>query len=166
MRQLKRPGLGRLRHGLTLIELVVTMAIGGILMSMAAPALSDFWLNHQLRAAGDMLLGEALHARTEAIKRNAPTRLVINGADLSVRDMSNGAAGVLIRQRRLADGMSAAGSGQVDFDSRGILLPLGTEAAADIAKSGVTCSSEHRCPGLRVDGGGNMRLCADKLACT
>lgn len=159
MRQLKR-------HGLTLIELVVSLAIGIFLMSMAAPALSDFWLNHQLRAAGDALLGEALYARTEAIKRNVPTRLVINGADLSVRDMSNGVDGVLIRQRRLADGMSASGSAQVDFDSRGILLPLGTEAAADIGKTGLTCSADFRCPGLRVDGGGNMRLCADKLACT
>ena len=153
-------------RGLTLIELVVTMAIGVFLMSMAAPALGDFWLNHQLRAAGDALLSEALYARTEAIKRNAPTRLVIDGAELSVRDMRDGGDGVLIRQRRLAEGMSAAGSARVDFDSRGILLPLGTEATADIAKSGLTCSSDNRCPGLRVDGGGNMRLCADKLACT
>ena len=156
----------RLRRGLTLIELVVTLAIGGILMSMAAPALADFWLNHQLREAGNALQAEALYARTEAIRRNVPTRLVINGADLSVRDMSNGAAGVLLRQRRLAEGLSASGAAQIDFDSRGILLPLGTEAALDIAKTGLTCSSEHRCPGLRVDGGGNMRLCADKLACT
>lgn len=159
MRQLKHSGL-------TLIELVVTLAIGGILMSMAAPALSDFWLNHQLRAGGDTLLGEALFARTEAIKRNAPTRLVIDGADLSVRDMRDGADGVLVRQRRLADGMTASGSAQVNFDSRGILLPLGTEAAADISKTGVTCSSDFRCPGLRVDGGGGIRLCSDKLACT
>jgi type IV fimbrial biogenesis protein FimT len=36
----------------------------------------------------------------------------------------------------------------------------------DIGKSGLTCSSDFRCPGLRVDGGGTMRLCADKLACT
>jgi type IV fimbrial biogenesis protein FimT len=155
-----------MRRGLTLIELVVAMAIGAILMSMAAPSLSDFWLNHQLRAAGDTVLGEALYARTEAIKRNVPTRLVISGADLTVRDMGNGAGGVLIRQRRLADGMSATGSAQVDFDSRGIVLPLGTEAAIDIGKSGLTCSADFRCPGLRVDGGGNMRLCADKLACT
>ncbi len=156
----------RLRRGLTLIELVVTLAIGGILMSMAAPALADFWLNHQLREAGNALLAEALYARTEAIKRNVPTRLVISGGDLSVRDMSDGAAGVLLRQRRLADGLSASGAAQIDFDSRGILLPLGTEAATDIVKTGLTCSSAFRCPGLRVDGGGNMRLCADKLACT
>lgn len=162
MRQLMR----RARRGLTLIELVVTLAIGGILLSMAAPALADFWLNHQLREAGNALLAEALYARTEAIKRNVPTRLVINGADLSVRDMSDGASGVLLRQRRLADGMGVSGTAQVDFDSRGILLPLGTEASMDIGKTGLTCSSDFRCPGLRVDGGGNMRLCADKLACT
>ncbi len=162
MRQL----MHRAHQGLTLIELVVTLAIGALLMSVAAPALSDFWINHQLREAGNAVLAEALYTRTEAIKRNAPTRLLINSTDLSVRDMSGGGAGVLLRQRRLADGISASGSAQMDFDSRGILLPLGTEAAVDVQKSGITCSGDFRCPGLRVDGGGGIRLCGDKLACT
>ncbi len=162
MRQLMPPA----RRGLTLIELVVTMAISALLLSMAAPALADFWINHQLREAGNAVLAEALYARTESIKRNAPTRLSINGSDLSVRDMGAGGAGVLLRQRRLADGLSASGSAQMDFDSRGILLPLGTEAAVDVQKSGIGCTSDFRCPSLRVDAGGGIRLCGDKLACT
>lgn len=162
MRQL----MPNLQRGVTLIELAVTLVVGALLMSMAAPALADFWTNHQLREAGNNLLAEALYARSEAIKRNVPTRLVINGTELSVHDMSNGADGVLLRQRNLAAGFSTSGSAQVDFDSRGIVLPLGTEAAIDMARTGVTCSADLRCPGLRIDGGGNMRLCADKLACT
>lgn len=162
MRQLMRG----CRRGLTLIELMVTLAIVAMLLSMAGPALGDFWINHQLREAGNSLLAEALYARTEAIKRNAPTRLLISGGDLSVRDMRDGGDGVLLRQRSLAEGMGTSGSALIDFDSRGIVLPLGTEAAVDISRSGMACSSDRRCPGLRVDGGGSMRLCSDKLACT
>lgn len=154
------------QRGMTLVEIAVTLAIGALLMSMAAPSLADFWVNHQLREAGNGLLAETLYARAEAIKRNTPIRLAVSGNDLSVRDMADGADGVLLRQRRLADDIRTSGSAQMDFDSRGLLLPLGTEASIDVAKTGVTCSSDLRCPGLRVDGGGSVRLCADKLACT
>lgn len=162
MRQLRSP-----RRGLTLIELMATLAIGTILFGMATPYLSDYVANTRLRQAGNAVLAEALHAQGEAIKRNASTRLTISGGTIQVLDVSAGGDGVLLRTRLLADGLAASEAVQVDFSSRGTPLPFGTGAAIDLVKSGATCSSEMRCPGLRIDGGGGIRLCGNQLVdCT
>jgi len=155
------------RRGMTLIELMATLAIGTILFGMAAPYLRDYMDNTRMRQAGNAVLAEALHAQGEAIKRNASTRLTISGGTIQVLDVSAGGDGVLLRTRLLAEGLGASEAVQVDFSSRGTPLPFGTGAAIDLVKSGATCSSEMRCPGLRIDGGGGIRLCGNQLVdCT
>ena len=162
MRQLTTP-----RHaerGLTLIELVASLAITTILLGMAAPFLFDTVANGQMREGGNLLLTETLNAQREAVKRNVTTRVAISGSDIQVLDMSQGADGTVVRSRRLAEGLSAT-TVNIDFNSRGAVLPLGTDVAVNLAKSGLVCSADLRCPGLRVDGGGGVRLCADQLSC-
>lgn len=151
------------RRGLTLIELMATLAIGAILFGMAAPFLGDYINNTRMRQAGNSLLAEALSAQGEAIKRNASTRLSVAGGLIQVLDVSGGGDPVLLRSRQLSEGLTATSAVQVDFGSRGTPLPFGTGAAIDLAKSGATCSSELRCPGLRIDGGGGIRLCSNRL---
>lgn len=164
MRQLitaRRPA-----RGLTLIELMATLAIGAILLGMAAPYLRDYMTNTRLREGGNALLAEALYAQAEAIKRNATTRLTVDGSVLEVRDMgTGGGTGTVLRTRQLADEVGASATAQIDFGSRGTPLPFGTAVAIDLVKTGVTCSAELRCPGLRVDGGGGVRLCGNQLDC-
>ena len=150
-------------QGLTLIELMAALAVSVILFGMAIPYMADFMHNARLRQAGNALLAETLQAQSEAIKRNASTRLVISGGLIQVLDISAGGAGVLLRSNRLADGMSAVSAVQVDFGSRGTPLPFGTSAAVNLVRSGATCSAELRCPGLRIDGGGGIRLCVNQL---
>ena len=153
------------RQGLTLIELLVTLAISVILFGMAVPYVGDYMVNTRLREAGNALHAETLYAQGEALKRNMTTRLIVDGSDIQVRDMSAGDEGALLRRRALGEGLSVQAAAQVDFNSRGMPVPFGTATAIDVAKSGVTCSAELRCPGLRVDGGGTVRLCANQLEC-
>lgn len=150
-------------RGLTLIELMAALAVSVILFGMAIPYMADFMHNARLRQAGNALLAETLQAQSEAIKRNASTRLLISGSLIQVLDISAGGAGVLLRSNRLADGLSAASAMQVDFGSRGTPLPFGTSASVNLVRSGTTCSAELRCPGLRIDGGGGIRLCVNQL---
>ena len=153
------------RQGLTLIELLATLAITVILFGMAVPYMGDYMVNTRLREAGNALHAETLYAQGEALKRNMTTRLIVDGSDIQVRDMSAGDEGTLVRRRVLGEGLSAKVAAQIDFDSRGIPNPFGTAREINVAKSGVTCSAELRCPGLRVDGGGGVRLCANQLDC-
>lgn len=165
MRQLTTGG--RAARGLTLIELMATLAIGAILLGMAAPYLSDYITNTRLREGGNALLAETLYAQAEAIKRNASTRLTVSGSTVTVLDMSTGGAnGTVLRTRLLSDNVGVANAAQVNFGSRGTPVPFGTAVSIDLLKTGVTCSAELRCPGLRIDGGGGVRLCGNQLDCS
>lgn len=159
MRQLSRS------QGLTLIELMATLAIGAILLGLAAPQLRDFMVNSRLREAGNALLAESLFAQSEAIKRNASVRLVIDGSTFQVRDLSAGGDGVLLRSRQLSDGIAVNATTQVDFNSNGMPRPFGADADIYLTMSRVTCSSTARCPALRIDAGGAIRLCGNLLEC-
>jgi type IV fimbrial biogenesis protein FimT len=57
--------------GFTAIELMVTLAVVGILVALAVPALGDATLSSQLSASANRLAASATLARSEAIKRNA-----------------------------------------------------------------------------------------------
>ena len=57
--------------GFTLPETLMTLAIAGLLLGLAAPALRSLSLNNRMTAAVNQLMGELNLARSESIKRNA-----------------------------------------------------------------------------------------------
>lgn len=163
---------GLVRRGFTLIELMVAITIAGFLLVAAAPHFADFSNNSRLREGGTTVQTEALFAQSEAIKRNRIVRLTTSGSTVQVLEAQDPANMTLLRERTLAGGVSAAAATTIDFAPRGypvnraVVPPVDFVAAAiDFGLPGVTCSSEQRCPGLRVDAGGGIRLCGNKLSC-
>lgn len=55
--------------GFTLIELIVTLTIAGILIALAAPAMRTFIFNQRLTTQANELIADFNLARSEAIKR-------------------------------------------------------------------------------------------------
>lgn len=164
MRQLTR----RAGRGLTLVELMVTIAIAGILMVAGLPAMMDYIQNSRLREGGNAALAAALHAQSEAIKRNGRVRLSIAGNTVQVIDrvgLAADAAGNVLRTTTLPDGVQATTNATVDFGSEGQTWPLGTTRTINFIRSGASCSSTVRCPALVVEAGGIVRLCGDASAC-
>lgn len=148
-------------RGLTLIELMMSLAITAILAVTAAPFLGDYLANSRLREAGNTLYAEALFAQSEAQKRNTRVRVELTGSAVRTLDMSV-AGGELLRQFNLASPVAAAADVNLDFASNG--RPVAAAAlAANLVMPGSTCSTERRCPGLRVDAGGAVRLCSDHV---
>lgn len=160
MRHLKRFA----QRGVTLIELMIAITIGGILLATAAPYLGDYVTNSRLRENGNLLLAEALFAQSEAIKRNTTVRLSTTGSTIQVLDMSTPATPVTLRERNTTGGITLP-TASVNFGSEGRPTPFGTSAAIDIVAP-VVCSADLRCPGLRVDAGGAVRLCGNQLSCS
>ena len=69
--------------GFTLIELLVTLAVLGIVMTLAVPAFGDFIKSNRLKTAAFDLLVSLNYARSEAIKRNADATLTPAGSGWS-----------------------------------------------------------------------------------
>jgi type IV fimbrial biogenesis protein FimT len=162
----------RLQAGLTLIEIMVGLGIAAALAVTAAPHFSEYTTNSRLRASGNLLMSEALLAQSEAIKRNRTVRLSATSGTVQVLDMTVPGTPVVLRERSLAPGVTAAtttttvGVTTLDFGSEGRPMSFGTAVSIDLSMSGITCSSDLRCPGLRVDAGGALRLCGDRTSCT
>lgn len=57
--------------GFTLLELMITLTIGGILLAVAVPAFRSMTVNSRLTAQANELVSALNLARSEAIKRNA-----------------------------------------------------------------------------------------------
>jgi len=55
--------------GVTLIELMVTIVIMGILLALAVPSFNDMFKQHRLIGAAEALVGNLNYAKSESIKR-------------------------------------------------------------------------------------------------
>jgi len=156
-------------QGLTLVEMMVGLAVTAMLAAAATPLLANYLANARLREAGHAMLAGALHAQSEAIKRNRTVRLVASGSTVTVTDLgadfAPGADDAELRRDALAAGV-LAGPRTMDFGSEGRLLPFPSAGVVDLSLQGGTCSAELRCPGLRVDVAGGVRLCANRLDAT
>lgn len=64
-----------LQSGFTLVELMVTVAILAIVVSIATPSYSEVQLSYKLRSYSNHFLASAHMARSEAIKSNAAVLL-------------------------------------------------------------------------------------------
>ncbi|GAC1308529.1 MAG: hypothetical protein NVSMB10_14840 [Steroidobacteraceae bacterium] len=60
-------------YGFTLIELMVTLTVAGILLAIAVPAFNNFVLNDRDAGQVNSLIASLNYARSEAIKRGSPT---------------------------------------------------------------------------------------------
>ena len=69
----------RIQGGLTLIELMITLAIAGLLLMAGLPSFSEWIRNAQIRGAAESILSGVTQARLEAIRRNAAMRFSLTG---------------------------------------------------------------------------------------
>ena len=61
-------------RGFTIIELMITIAILGILLAIGLPSMGKMLQNGQIRTAAESAAAGLQFARNEAIRRNAPVR--------------------------------------------------------------------------------------------
>jgi type IV fimbrial biogenesis protein FimT len=64
-------------HGFTIIELMVTMLVAGILVAIAVPAFRSFVLNDRDIGQVNSLVASLNYARSEAVKAASPTCITV-----------------------------------------------------------------------------------------
>jgi len=63
--------------GFTLVELMITVAIVGIIASLAVPSFSEMIERNRLKEAAEGLKSDLMFARTEAIKRSSNINMTV-----------------------------------------------------------------------------------------
>jgi type IV fimbrial biogenesis protein FimT len=66
-----------LLHGFTLLELLVTITVGGILLGIAIPAFNGFLKNDRNAGQANSLVSSFNYARSEAVKRASPNGITV-----------------------------------------------------------------------------------------
>jgi type IV fimbrial biogenesis protein FimT len=169
----------RSARGFTLIEILISIVVLGILISMGAVSFAEWLQNQHIRSATEAGLNGLQVARTEAIRRNLPVKFVLGpGTGWTV---SESASDSLIQSRAHEDGSRNAevtttpdGATAVTFMALGGLTTNldGSNAFSRLDFSntiGGTCKAaggEMRCLRVVVSAGGSMRMCDPALPVT
>ncbi len=133
--------------GFTITELMIVIAVVGVLAALAAPNMGAMIRTQRIKTAAFDVFSSLTFARSEAIKRN--TSVIVTPVDAgnwargwSIADSN----GNMLRQQSGWDAITATGPATVTFASSGRVTP-----AADFSLAATGVSSQ-RCVRLDLSG--------------
>jgi type IV fimbrial biogenesis protein FimT len=161
-----------LPRGFTLIEIMVSLTVLGILLMVALPNFSEWLQNLQLRAASEATLNGLQVARGAAIRRNVLVQFV-SGAPGTGWTVREAGTGLLVQSRSPDEGspnavltVTPAGATIVTFAPLGSVVANAdgtpTVTQFDVGNpAGGSCQpgGPMRCLRVAISGGGSLRMC-------
>jgi type IV fimbrial biogenesis protein FimT len=93
-------------RGFTLIELMITLTILGIMLAFGIPSFREFVANQKVKSAGYELMTAVLMARSEAVKRNASLLITPVSTTAWASGWSLTAGATTILQQQSMDGVT------------------------------------------------------------
>ena len=161
------------RAGFTLIEVLFTVAVLGLLVMMAMPTFGEWLLSQQLRAAAEASVNGLQLARAEAIRRNLPVQITFGVPQTGWQIVEAPPSAVFVQARQHEEGspnaqMTAtpAGATTVTFTPLGGVT-INSDASPILTRldvnnpSGGVCqpTGAMRCLRIVVSAGGTVRMC-------
>ncbi len=121
--------------GFTILELMVVLAIAGIVSSIAYPNLRDSLRKSRIQSETAHLLGDLMFARSEAVKlnRNVAVCKSTDGAACAVNNTTFWDAGWIVFRDDGGGGATAADAGNGTFDASETLLRQSGDIVGGIA---------------------------------
>lgn len=138
--------------GFTLIELMVAIAVFGILLAIALPNFSEMIINQRVRSAASDVFATLIFARSEAIKRNAPVRVVRSGTIWEAGWTAQTSGGMVLKRQDPYTKITISGpaSGTLTFGSNG--RPFAGALTLFMVYPTATPNSRARCISLSLSG--------------
>ena len=99
------PRFNRSRQGFSLIELMVLVAIIGVIAGIAAPPIFRYVNSNRLQTNADMMASDLQYARTLSVSRSVILQVSSTPAGYRVTDPSSGD---IIRERTFEHGLGLA----------------------------------------------------------
>lgn len=170
--------------GFTLVELLVTMAVIGVLGALAIPSYTAWIQNNKIRTAAESIQNGIQIARGEAVKRNALVQFDLRGASsawtVCVSPVAPGAcpdpddATTTVQSRAASEGSSAditlatSDAGPFVFNSFGVMTSpvpgAGGLVTIDVdVNTSVLSAAESRELRIVIGVGGSVRMCDPSL---
>jgi type IV fimbrial biogenesis protein FimT len=145
---MRAPRSGRRSAGFTITEMLVVVAIMGILAAIATPFMGDMIRRQRIKTAAFDVFSSLAFARSEAIKRNTTVTITPTGGNWSegwrIVDSNNN----ILRQQSGWDSLTATGPASVVFAGSGRSTTL---ASISLSSSGIDAGS-YRCVRLDLSG--------------
>ena len=169
----------RRAHGFSLIELMISVAVLGIMVTLGLPSFTDWINNTKIRTATEAVVNGVQLARTEAVRQNLSVQFALGGtspSDWTVTAIGSGGA-LTPLQTRVNEGSGnavvavlPAGATTVTFSGLGRIVANG-DASPSLTQIDV-CSSANMAAGtmrkmrVAIGAGGNVKMCDPQVAVT
>ena len=167
------------QSGISLIEILVAIAIVGLLFALGLPAYSTWIQNTQIRTAAESVLNGLQTAKNEAIQRNVPVQFRLDNATNTQWSVNlfTDPTGTPLRFRPAEEGspnatvtFTPADANTVTFSSLGRVVPNADAstslAQVDIDNLLIPVVADRRNLRIIIPAGGAIRLCDPKVAGT
>lgn len=140
-----RPAL-RAQAGFTVTELMVVVAIVGIVAAIAAPDMVEMVRRQRVKTASFDVFAGLTMARSEAIKRNLTVSVTPIGGDWGKGFVVTDANDRLVRSQQPFDSITLTGPNIIRFNSAGRLTSAGGgPAAISVSATDVYANHGKRC---------------------
>jgi type IV fimbrial biogenesis protein FimT len=163
--------------GFSIIELMVVVAIIGLLAAIAAPNLGGMVRKQRVRAASFDVFSSLTLARSEAVKRNAAVTMTPAGGDWARGWTITDANGTVLRNQGLIDTLKPDGSlaGMITIAGPASATYSGTgrlaaavapfQLSANISDAQELTATAVRCVSIDLSGRPTSKACACAAAC-
>lgn len=169
-----------LRHrqsGISLMEVLVAVAIIGVLFALGLPNFQNWIQNTQIRTASEAIMNGLQTARNEAIRRNMPVQFRLDGgANTQWRvNLFTDPDGVPLQSRAAEEGSANAtivrtpgDADTVTFSALGRVVPNADASPSltqvDVDNLLIAQPADRRNLRILIPAGGALRLCDPKVA--